>query len=124
MEKGFMYEPPRRLIPVDDPPPLTLGPGVLLVEIPLVEAPLAVDVPRVVPPVALLPIALERGAPPACGEPAAACVWWCSGTVAVAVAVPVWAVSFMSAISVGMNHPPFPEGGRWRGDAGEGLPEL
>jgi hypothetical protein len=125
MEKGFMYEPPRRLIPVvDDPPPLALGPGVPLVEVPLVEVPLAVDVPRGVPPVAPLPVALERGAPPACGEPAAAWVWWCSGRGVVTVAVPVWAVSFMSAMSVGMNRPPFPEGGRWRGDGGEGLPEL
>ena len=50
---------------------------------------------------ALLPIVLEVEAPPACGEPAAACVWWCSGPW-VAVAVPVCAVSFISAVSVGM----------------------
>jgi hypothetical protein len=62
----------------------------------LVEAPLVVE-----EPVLPLPIVFEVGAPPACGEPAAAWVWWCSGP-GVAVAVPVCAVSFISAVSVGM----------------------
>jgi hypothetical protein len=80
MEKGLKVEPPRRVTPSDDPPPLAVWEPVL---------------------------ALGVDAPPACGEPVAAWVWWCSGPgVAVAVAVPVWVVSFISAVSVGIHHPP------------------
>ena|SRR5436309_9111974 len=91
MEKGLKAEPPRRVTPWDDPPVLALEPAVALVEVPLVAVALGV----------LPPVALAVGAPPACGEPAAAWVWWCSGP-GVAVAVPVWAVSFISAVSVGI----------------------
>ena len=81
------YEPPRGAIPIDEPPPLAVcGEPVLALEpvVPLVEGLLAVGVP-----VALLPIVFEVGAPPACGEPAAACVWWCSAGAWVVVGVPV-----------------------------------
>ncbi|HSU84228.1 MAG TPA: hypothetical protein VLR69_17555 [Thermoanaerobaculia bacterium] len=65
MEKGLKYEPPRRVTPGDEPPVLAVcEPAVALVEVPLVAAVLGV----------LPPVALAVGAPPACGEPAAAWV--------------------------------------------------
>jgi hypothetical protein len=94
MEKGLKREPPRRVSPWDGAPvPVVRGEPVLALEpaVALVEGGLL----GAEAPAALLP---------ACGEPAAACVWWCSGP-GVAVAVPVWAVSFISAVSVGMILP-------------------
>ncbi|HEY4588685.1 MAG TPA: hypothetical protein VII86_05635, partial [Thermoanaerobaculia bacterium] len=67
------------------PPLVARGEPVVALEaaVELVEVPLVAGVP-----VALLPVAVAPVALPACGEPAAACVWWCSGPW-VAVAVPV-----------------------------------
>jgi hypothetical protein len=89
MEKGLGYEPPRRVTSIEELPPLAVREPVLAlgVDVPLVAVLLGVEVPGT----------------PAWGEPAAAWVWWCSGPEgAVAAAVPVWAVSFISAVSVGM----------------------
>jgi hypothetical protein len=120
MEQGLKVEPPRRVTPIDDPPPLAVWEPVLALEVdvPPVAVLLAVGVA-----VALLPAALERGAPPACGEPVAAWVWWCSGP-GVAVAVPLWAVSFISAVSVGMNHLPSRKAAGGEAMKEKGLPEL
>jgi hypothetical protein len=73
MEAGFMDEPLRRVTPGDEPLP-----AVALAEVPLIG----------VPAVA-----------PACGDPVAAWVWWCSGVVD-PVEVVCWAVSCISAVSV------------------------
>jgi hypothetical protein len=60
MEAGFMYEPLRRVIPGDEPPPAAA----------LAEVPLLIEVALVGVPLIPAPI----GLPPACGDPVAAWV--------------------------------------------------
>jgi hypothetical protein len=59
MEAGFMYEPLRRVIPGDEPPPAVVA----LAEVPLV------GVPAVVVPLVEVPLVTA-----ACGDPVAAWV--------------------------------------------------
>jgi hypothetical protein len=83
MEAGFMDEPLRRVTPGDEPLP-----AVALAEVPLIGVPLIG-----------VPLVEISAVAPACGDPVAAWVWWCSGVVA-PVEVVCWTVSCISAVSV------------------------